>query len=157
VLWVTYWTFRIMVGCGILMFLGLVWGTWLMYRRKLDTSKWFLRLAVPALLLPFLANATGWIFTEVGRQPWVVYGLLRTAQGVSPIGTGYVVATLIGFTAIYSVLAIIDFGLMARYAKLDPDSVDEHGQEKPSGDDGTPAEFDGDGEHHDDRAPALIY
>jgi cytochrome d ubiquinol oxidase subunit I len=161
VLWVTYWTFRIMVGCGILMFLGLAWGMVLLYRRKLDTSKWFLRLAVPALLLPFIANATGWIFTEMGRQPWVVYGLLKTAKGVSPIGTGYVVATLVGFTAIYSILAIIDFGLMARYAKLDPDSVDEHGQAKPGGGDGSTeelsADFDGDSEHHDDRAPALIY
>ena len=161
VLWVTYWTFRIMVGCGILMFLGLAWGMILLYRRKLDTSKWFLRLAVPALLLPFIANATGWIFTEMGRHPWVVYGLLKTAKGVSPIGTGYVVATLVGFTAIYSILAIIDFGLMARYAKLDPDSVDEHGQAKPTGDDGSteelPADFDGDSEHDDDRAPALIY
>ena len=83
---------------------------------------------MPALLLPFIANATGWIFTEMGRQPWVVYGLLKTAKGVSPIGTGYVVTTLVGFTAIYTLLAVIDFGLMARYAKLDPDDVDEHGQ-----------------------------
>ncbi len=161
VLWVTYWTFRIMVGCGILMFLGLLWGVYLMYRRKLDTSKWFLRLAVPALLLPFIANATGWIFTEVGRQPWVVYGLLRTAKGVSPIGTGYVVATLVGFTAIYTILAVIDFGLMARYAKFDPDAVDEHGQPKSGGGAGTDdtdpesgIELPG---QHDDRVPALIY
>ena len=161
VLWVTYWTFRIMVGCGILMFLGLAWGMVLLYRRKLDTSKWFLRLAVPALLLPFLANASGWIFTEMGRQPWVVYGLLKTAQGVSPIGTGYVVASLVGFTAIYTILAVIDFGLMARYAKLDPDRVDEHGQEKSTGGDGSAddasADLGSDSEHHDDRTPALIY
>jgi cytochrome d ubiquinol oxidase subunit I len=152
VLWVTYWSFRIMVGCGMLLFVLLAWGVWLLNRRKVDTSKWFLRLAVPALLLPFVANTTGWIFTEMGRQPWVVYGLLKTANGVSPIGTGYVVTTLIGFTAIYSILAIIDFGLMARYAKLDPDSVDEHGH--PT----SPDEDEGAGVHHDDdRAPALIY
>ena len=66
----------------------------------------------------------------MGRQPWVVYGLLKTAKGVSPIGTGYVVTTLVGFTAIYTLLAIIDFGLMARYAKLDPDGVDEHGRHR---------------------------
>ena len=162
VLWVTYWTFRIMVGCGMLMLAGLVWGLWLMYRRKVDTSKWFLRLAVPALLLPFIANATGWIFTEMGRQPWVVYGLLKTAQGVSSVGTGYVVTTLVGFTAIYTLLAIIDFGLMAKYAKLDPDSVDEHGAPTASGDaddgvgdtDGRPSDA---GSNDDDRAPALIY
>jgi len=154
VLWVTYWTFRIMVGAGMVMFLLLAWGVWLLYRRKVDSSKWFLRLAVPALLLPFVANATGWIFTEVGRQPWVVYGLLKTAKGVSPIGTGYVVTTLIGFTAIYTILAVIDFGLMARYAKLDPDAVDEHGHPKPT--DGSGADDDAD-RADDDRVPALIY
>jgi len=156
VLWVTYWTFRIMVGCGMLMFVGLLWGLWLMYRRKVDTSTWFLRLAVPALLLPFVANATGWIFTEMGRQPWVVYGLLKTAKGVSPIGTGYVVTTLIGFTAIYTVLAIIDFALMAKYAKLDADSVDEHdGPTTPGNDTGAGVDVHQDDD--DDRAPALIY
>jgi len=152
VLWVTYWTFRIMVGAGMVMFLLLAWGVWLLYRRKVDTSKWFLRLAIPALLLPFVANATGWIFTEMGRQPWVVYGLLKTAKGVSPIGTGYVVTTLIGFTAIYSILAIIDFGLMAKYARLDPDSVDEHGNPTSSDKDGHEG-----AQHDDDRVPALIY
>jgi cytochrome bd ubiquinol oxidase subunit I len=155
VLWVTYWTFRIMVGCGMLMLAGLVWGLWLMYRRRVDTSKWFLRLAFPALALPFVANATGWIFTEMGRQPWVVYGLLKTAKGVSPVGTGYVVTTLVGFTAIYSLLAIIDFGLMARYARLDPDSADEHGGTGTSEGDGTDG-AEGDG-HPDERVPALIY
>jgi len=158
VLWVTYWTFRIMVGCGIVMLVGLLWGLWLMYRRKVDTSTWFLRLAVPALLLPFVANATGWIFTEVGRQPWVVYGLLKTARGVSPIGTGYVVTTLIGFTAIYTILAVIDFGLMARYAKLDPDEVDEHGAARPEGDGDAGADGEAGAAHEDDdRVPALIY
>ncbi|MGA2835152.1 MAG: cytochrome ubiquinol oxidase subunit I [Acidimicrobiales bacterium] len=155
VLWVTYWTFRIMVGCGILMFIGLAWGTWLLYRRKVDTSKWFLILATPALALPFLANASGWIFTEMGRQPWVVYGLLRTAKGVSSVGTGYVVATLVGFTAIYTILAGIDFGLMARYAKLDPDTVDEHGG--TGGTAGHGPVDDTDSEDGNDRVPALIY
>jgi cytochrome d ubiquinol oxidase subunit I len=81
-----------------------------------------------------------------------VYGLLRTAKGVSPIGTGYVVTTLVGFTAIYTLLAIIDFGLMAKYAKLDPDGVDEHGAPR-SGEEGEEA----DGHEDDDRVPALIY
>ena len=116
ILWVTYWTFRIMVGCGILMLLLLGAGLWLMRRRRLEHSTVVpARLGCSAIALPFLANATGWIFTEMGRQPWVVYGLLKTRQAVSHIGTGYVVTTLIGFTAIYSLLAVIDFGLMARY------------------------------------------
>ena len=145
ILWVTYWTFRIMVGCGILMLLLMGVGLWLMYRRRLDQSRWFLGLAVPAVALPFVANATGWIFTEMGRQPWVVFGLLKTSHAVSHIGTGYVVTTLIGFTAIYSLLAVIDFGLMARFARQDPDATDEHAEPDD--------EFEPDGR----RTPALVY
>jgi cytochrome d ubiquinol oxidase subunit I len=126
-LWVTYWTFRIMVGCGIVMFLLFGLGLWYMRKRKVEKSPWFLRLCVLGIALPFIANTTGWIFTEMGRQPWVVFGLLKTSQAVSDVGTGYVVTTLIGFTAIYSVLALIDFGLMARYAKSEDIDEEEHG------------------------------
>jgi len=150
ILWVTYWSFRIMVGCGILMLLLMAAGLWLMRRRRLEQSRWYLRLAVPAIALPFVANATGWIFTEMGRQPWVVYGLLKTSQAVSHIGTGYVVTTLIGFTAIYSVLAAIDLGLMVRYGRLEADSPDEHG-EHPEGKD------DDELEPGEERVPALVY
>jgi cytochrome d ubiquinol oxidase subunit I len=143
ILWVTYWTFRIMVGCGIVMLGLLAAGLWLMRRRRLERSAWFLRLSVLAIALPFVANTTGWIFTEMGRQPWVVYGLLKTSQAVSHIGTGYVVTTLVGFTAIYSLLAAIDFGLMTRYAR-GGDRVDEPGD-------------DHEREPGTDQAPALIY
>ena len=142
ILWVTYWTFRIMVGCGILMLLLLAAGLWLMRRRRLEDSPWFLRVSVFAIALPFIANTTGWIFTEMGRQPWVVYGLLKTSVAVSHIGTGYVLTSLIGFTAIYSLLAVIDFGLMTRFARGEGD-VDEHDEPEP--------------EPGSDRVPALIY
>jgi len=145
ILWVTYWTFRIMVGCGILMLALLALGLLLMRRRRLEQSSWFLRLSVVAIALPFLANTTGWIFTEMGRQPWVVYGLLKTSQAVSHIGTGYVLTTLIGFTAIYSLLAAIDFGLMAHFARGD-DGADEHGEDD-----------DHEREPGADRTPALVY
>jgi cytochrome d ubiquinol oxidase subunit I len=148
ILWVTYWTFRIMVGCGILMFVMMAIGLWLMRRRRLERSVWFLRIAVFAIVLPFVANTTGWIFTEMGRQPWVVFGLLKTSQAVSHVGTGYVVATLVGFTAIYSLLAAIDFGLMAKFARSgadDADEADEHGEDEAQESDGG------------DRVPALIY
>jgi cytochrome d ubiquinol oxidase subunit I len=145
ILWVTYWTFRIMVGCGILMFVMMAIGLWLMRRRRLERSVWFLRIAVFAIVLPFVANTTGWIFTEMGRQPWVVFGLLKTSQAVSHVGTGYVVATLVGFTAIYSLLAAIDFGLMTKFARSGADETDEHGDDEPQ-------------DHEDgDRVPALIY
>ncbi|MGO9406353.1 MAG: cytochrome ubiquinol oxidase subunit I, partial [Acidimicrobiales bacterium] len=128
ILWVTYWTFRIMVGCGILMLVLLAAGLWLMRRRRLEQSAWFLRVSIFAIALPFIANTTGWIFTEMGRQPWIVYGLLKTSQAVSHIGTGYVVTTLVGFTAIYSLLAAIDFGLMARFARGE-DETEGHDDE----------------------------
>jgi len=136
-----------MVGCGILMFLGLGVGLWLMRKHRLERSKWFLRLAVPALALPFIANTTGWIFTEMGRQPWIVYGLLKTAKGVSDVGTGYVVTTLVGFTAIYSLLAVIDIGIMAHFARQSP--ADDHEDDDHDHDDeSTPG---------GDRVPALVY
>jgi cytochrome d ubiquinol oxidase subunit I len=143
ILWVTYWTFRIMVGCGILMLLLLAAGLWLMRRRRLEQSAWFLRFSVFAIALPFVANTTGWIFTEMGRQPWVVYGLLKTSQAVSHIGTGYVVTSLVGFTAIYSLLAAIDFGLMARFARGEGETDDHDDEPEP--------------EPGDNRVPALVY
>jgi cytochrome d ubiquinol oxidase subunit I len=67
-----------------------------------------------------VANSCGWIFTEVGRQPWVVYGLLTTSKAVTLIAPGYVATSLIGFTAIYTFLAVIEIGLMFRLAKVPP-------------------------------------
>ncbi len=119
---VTYWTFRLMIGFGILAgllsFVGLVqWA-----RGRLADSRLLLRIAIWASALPFLANSVGWIFTEMGRQPWLVFGLLRTTDGVSPgVSQGEVIATLVGFTALYGVLAVIAFGLFLRYARRGPD------------------------------------
>ena len=61
-----------------------LWGAWLLYRRRLETSKWFLRAAVWAVFTPFIMNTAGWMLTENGRQPWIVQGLMKTADGVSP-------------------------------------------------------------------------
>jgi cytochrome bd ubiquinol oxidase subunit I len=106
VIGVTYWSFRVMVGTGMLMILLGGVGLLLRRRRALHTSRRFLTLAVWAIPLPFIANATGWIFTEMGRQPWVVQGLLRTSDAVSPTVSGWTVAiSLAGFTALYGVLA----------------------------------------------------
>ncbi|WAL63282.1 cytochrome ubiquinol oxidase subunit I [Amycolatopsis cynarae] len=118
---VTYWSFRLMIGFGLLMGLLALVGLWVFRRGRIPRSAWFYRAALAALVLPFLANALGWVFTEMGRQPWVVYGVLKTANGVSPlVGPGTVLASLIGFTVLYGVLAVIDFLLMARFAKAGP-------------------------------------
>jgi cytochrome d ubiquinol oxidase subunit I len=120
VIWVCYWSFRLMVGLGILLFILGGVALWLVRKRRLEKSPRFLRFATWMLLAPFLANSFGWIFTEVGRQPWVVYGLLKTSKAVTLISPGYVATSLIGFTAIYSLLAVIEIGLMLRLAKIPP-------------------------------------
>jgi len=124
VIWLTYWSFRAMVGAGMLMLALSLWGVVLARRNKLLESRWFRRAALAGIALPFLANSTGWIFTEAGRQPWIVYGLLKTAVSVSPISTADVVATLVGFIVIYSVLGVIDAVLMTRAARHDLDDLD---------------------------------
>ena len=105
---VTYWTWRAMLGVGFLVaLLGLV-GLWLWRKGTLATSRRFLRLMVFASVLPFVANSAGWIFTEMGRQPWVVFGLLKTDAAGSPsVSTTEVLVTLVGFTLLYGVLAVI--------------------------------------------------
>ena len=118
VIWVLYWTFRIMVGLGILLFVLGAAGLWLMKKKRLEHSQGFLRFATWMLLAPFIANSVGWIFTEIGRQPWVVFGLLKTSNAVTLIAPGYVATSLIGFTAVYTLLAVVEIGLMIRLAKV---------------------------------------
>ena len=130
VIWVLYWTFRIMVGLGVLLFLLGGVGLWLMRRRRLEKTDWYLRGATWMILAPFLANSAGWIFTEVGRQPWVVYGLLKTSNAVTIISPGYVAASLIGFSAVYTLLGVVQIGLMLRIAKV-PSDVTEPGAAQP--------------------------
>ncbi|HXH97619.1 MAG TPA: cytochrome ubiquinol oxidase subunit I [Gaiellaceae bacterium] len=120
---VTYWTFRIMTGLGFLAALIAILGLWLARRPgRLESSHRFLRFAVFAISLPFLANLAGWIFTEMGRQPWIVQGLLLTKDAVSPsVGAWSVGLTLAGFTLLYGILAAVEAILMIRAAKHGPD------------------------------------
>ncbi len=119
---VTYWMFRLMIGFGMLAALLSVAGLWFTRRRaRRPVPRWFHRAALLALVTPFAANSAGWIFTEMGRQPWAVYGVLRTADGVSPsVGAGTVLLSLIVLTLLYGVLAVIDGVLMVRYAQAGP-------------------------------------
>jgi cytochrome bd ubiquinol oxidase subunit I len=117
VIWLTYWSFRIMVGAGILMILLSALAVWVLRRRKLLERRWFRRLVVAGIALPFIANTTGWIFTEAGRQPWIVYGLLTTTKGVSAVPAADVLATLVTFLLVYSVLGVVAFVLILRHAR----------------------------------------
>ncbi|MCL6442983.1 MAG: cytochrome ubiquinol oxidase subunit I [Alicyclobacillus sp.] len=118
---VTFWSFRIMVAAGILMILLALYGTWLAAGQRLGTQRRFFRLMLPAISLPYIANTSGWIMTEVGRQPWVVFGLQRTADGVSPtVSVAMVWTTLIGFTVVYGVLAAVDVFLVVKFIRQGP-------------------------------------
>jgi cytochrome d ubiquinol oxidase subunit I len=118
----TYWAFRFMIGFGLLAGLLSVVGLWLTRRRATrPIPRWFLSASVVALFLPFAANTMGWIFTEMGRQPWLVSGMLRTANGVSPsVSATSVWISLVVFTLLYGALAVVEFGLMVRYVKAGP-------------------------------------
>ncbi len=131
---VEYWSFRLMIGAGVLMMVISLGGIWLERRRRLEVSRRFQRLALLGLVLPILANWTGWIFTEVGRQPWVVFGLLKTSQANSPnVGTGDIVFTLAGYIVLYGVLIAIGAWLMLKEAKHgpEPDPGDQGAGEQP--------------------------
>ncbi len=101
---VVFWSFRIMVGLGVAMIgLGL-WGIWLLVFRKLDRARLFLWACLPMGPAGFVAVIAGWTTAEVGRQPYVVFGALRTAQAVSPVAAGEVSASLLGFLIVYALV-----------------------------------------------------
>lgn len=114
----TFWSFRIMAGSGLLMIVAALTGLYLSFRKRLETSKWFLRTMVALIAFPFIANTAGWIMTEIGRQPWTVFGILTTAQSVSPnVSAGMLLFSVIAFTAIYLVLALVLVYLFVREIK----------------------------------------
>ena len=118
---VIYWSFRLMVGAGILMLLLALYGAYTSARKLTPLRRRYLYLMVGGLFLPYLANSTGWLMTEMGRQPWIVFGLLKTAAGVSPsVGAGMVLTSLIAYTLVYGVLMVVDIYLLRRYSAEPP-------------------------------------
>jgi cytochrome d ubiquinol oxidase subunit I len=138
---VTYWSFRLMAGAGVLLILFPLLGMWLMRRPgRLERTRWFNRAAIAGIFLPILANWTGWIFTEVGRQPWVVYGLLKTSVANSPdVSTASIVITLTGYVVVYGVLIAVGARLFMREMKHGPD---EPGPPQPPPAPGSPGRPD---------------
>ena len=123
ILGVTYWTFRIMAGVGVLLLLIPLIGLLLVRRKALERSRRFLWAAVVGAFLPVAANLTGWIFTEMGRQPWVVYGLLKTSDARSPlVSSGDIILSLVGYTLLYGTLLIIGGRLFLREIAHGPES-----------------------------------
>jgi cytochrome d ubiquinol oxidase subunit I len=122
-----YWAFRAMVGAGFLMAALALYALYGALRGR-TAPKWYLRWVSFAIALPYLANSTGWIMTEMGRQPWIVFGLMKTEAGVSTsVPAGMVLASLLLFTLVYGVLMAADVYLLAKYAKADPMTMKDEG------------------------------
>jgi len=118
---VIYWSMRIMAYMGVLMFMVAALGAWLYWKKKLETARWFHRIALVAIAFPYIAASAGWVLTEMGRQPWIVQGLLKTSEANSPsVGTAWIAVSLAVFVTLYLVLGIVDFVLMRRYSRPEP-------------------------------------
>ncbi len=134
----SYWTFRAMVGAGFAMLFLAALALFFSGKNTLTSRPRFLSLMTAAISLPYIANSTGWIFTEVGRQPWIVYGLQKTEDAVSPtVSGGEVLFSLIAFSLLYGLLMVVDVYLLRRYAIAgiplapldDPDDAPEEAPE----------------------------
>lgn len=115
-LWIVFWSFRIMVGAGLAMLMMSIWGIWKWYRGSIDHPGLFHWLAVPSGTLGFIAVLTGWMTAEVGRQPYTVYGVLRTADSLAPVSAGQVATSLLVFMVVYAVVFTAGVVYMARIA-----------------------------------------
>ncbi|RRQ87217.1 cytochrome ubiquinol oxidase subunit I [Streptomyces griseofuscus] len=155
---VAFWGFRWMIGFGMSSFaIGLA-GLWLtrkkfmlpehlrvgedevpylvLFRKKAlgpGLTPWYWRIATWTMAFPLIANSWGWIFTEMGRQPWVVYGVLQTRDAVSPgVSQGEVLTSMIVFTSLYAILAVIEVKLLAKYIKAGPPELTEDDLNPPT-------------------------
>ncbi|MEE4113624.1 MAG: cytochrome ubiquinol oxidase subunit I, partial [Desulfobacteraceae bacterium] len=118
----TFISFRTMVALGTLFPLLTIVGLFL--KNRLLESRWYLWVMLLAIPLPYLAIEMGWVLAEVGRQPWIVYGLLKTADAASPVAATQVMTSLVGFVLVYGLLGIAGFYLIADFAKKGPAAAD---------------------------------
>ncbi len=124
-IWVTYWSFRWMMGFGGIATLISVAGLWVTRKSaKTPVKDWMWRVAIWSAPLPLLGSLVGWIFTEMGRQPWIVFSLMLTEDGVSPSVPGWtVLISLVAFTAVYAALAVVEFRLILKAAQAGPQAL----------------------------------
>ncbi len=118
---ITFWSFRIMVGIGFIYVAVMLWAAWLWWRDRWSVSAGFLKALVAIQPLGFIATVSGWVTSEVGRQPWVVYGLMRTADGVSPIPAGNVIWSLTLFMLFFGLIGASYFYYVIKTLNRGPD------------------------------------
>ena len=117
-IWLTYWNFRLMMGAGFLTMLFAAMALWKTRGDGVVTGRMWKHIAIWTPLLPVLANSFGWIFTEVGRQPWIVNGMMTTASGVSSsVPASSVLISMVIFTLLYGALAVVEVKLMLKYIR----------------------------------------
>jgi cytochrome d ubiquinol oxidase subunit I len=126
----TYWSMRIMAYAGTLVFFVLAACAFFLWRGTLESKPWLLWAGVATIPLPYVAALAGWVLTEMGRQPWIVWGLLKTVDANSPSVSTTTIAFSLGvFALLYGALAVVDVILMRRYARIDPPEVGGEGDE----------------------------
>ncbi|NLA36965.1 MAG: cytochrome ubiquinol oxidase subunit I [Actinobacteria bacterium] len=147
---VTYWGFRLMIFFGFAGTAGAIVALWLTRGGRVPTGRWLAPVTLVVMTTPFLGNIAGWVFTEMGRQPWVVApnptGIpevrLLTADAVSKVSAGTILTSLIGFTLLYGVLGLVELRLLSRYVKAGPDAAMPNPEAPPADPDADP-ETDG--------------
>jgi cytochrome bd ubiquinol oxidase subunit I len=121
-----YWSFRFMIGVGLLAALLAALALWATRKGRIPEARWWQWAIIAAPLLPVFGNSFGWIFTETGRQPWLVFGLMTTRTGVSPsVSAGEVVTSMVVYTLLYGALAVVEVKLFLRYARAGADPFEE--------------------------------
>ncbi|HCW93568.1 MAG TPA: cytochrome ubiquinol oxidase subunit I, partial [Flexistipes sinusarabici] len=120
--WPTFLSFRLMVCLGfifiVLSLLAFIYSK----KDSLENKRWFLKLMLYAIPLPYIAAQLGWIVAEIGRQPWIVYGVMKTSDAVSKsVTAGQVWMSLIGFFIFYGILAVVDLFLLTKFSKKGPE------------------------------------
>ena len=141
----TYWTFRLMIGAGLASMATAILALWATRRTAMERdggpaaamrARWWHWMIVAAPLFPIAANSFGWIFTEVGRQPWTVFGLMTTATGVSPaVSATEVAISLAVYTLVYAAAAVVEVKLFLHYIRLGAEAVpdpDHHSRDEDS-------------------------
>lgn len=132
---ISYWTFRIMVGAGFLMVALSLVTLYYVVKDSLEDRKRWLKLLTYAIALPYIANTTGWLLAEFGRQPWIVFGVMTVEEGLSAtVPWGSILFSLVALTVVYGVLMAVDIWLLARYARNEAfGNPSDSAQDRPGG------------------------